>query len=78
MNTKFNGTIRETNGVRTIAGGGTGETDAEAARANLGAIGSSITGITGATQLTNMMQITQAGYSAITSPITNTLYIIVG
>jgi hypothetical protein len=40
---------------------------------------SSVTsGITGATQLTNMMQITAAGYSAITSPLVNTLYIIVG
>lgn len=36
------------------------------------------TGITGATQLTNMMQITAAGYSAITSPLINTLYIVVG
>jgi hypothetical protein len=44
----------------------------------LGGVGSNITGITGSTQLTNMMQITQAGYSAITSPLTNTLYIIVG
>ena len=35
-------------------------------------------GITGSTQLTNMIQITQAGYSAITSPSVNTLYIIVG
>jgi hypothetical protein len=35
-------------------------------------------GITGSTQLTNMMQITAAGYSAITSPAANTLYIIVG
>jgi len=35
-------------------------------------------GITGSTQLTNMMQITSAGYSAITSPAANTLYIIVG
>jgi len=35
-------------------------------------------GITGATQLTNMMQITSAGYSAITSPAANTLYIVVG
>ena len=44
-----------------------------------GAYVTSITnGITGATQLTNMMQITSAGYSAITSPAANTLYIIVG
>jgi hypothetical protein len=78
MNTKFNGTIVETNGVRAITGGGTGASTAISALTNLGAIGSSITGITGATQLTNMIQITQAGYSAITSPVTNTLYIIVG
>jgi hypothetical protein len=43
-----------------------------------GKVGSVTTGITGATQLTNMMQITSAGYSAITSPAANTLYIIVG
>jgi len=44
-----------------------------------GAYVTSVTsGITGATQLTNMMQITSAGYSAITSPVANTLYIIVG
>jgi hypothetical protein len=35
-------------------------------------------GTTGATQLSNMMQITAAGYNAITSPSANTLYIIVG
>jgi hypothetical protein len=44
-----------------------------------GAYVTSITsGITGSTQLTNMMQITSAGYSAITSPLVNTLYIVVG
>ena len=44
-----------------------------------GAYVTSITsGITGATQVTNVMQITSAGYSAITSPAANTLYIIVG
>ena len=43
-----------------------------------GKVGSVTTGITGATQITNMMQITFAGYSAITSPVANTLYIIVG
>ena len=36
MDTKFNGTIVETNGVRTLAGGGTGQVDAAAARAALG------------------------------------------
>ena len=40
-------------------------------------VSSNITGIGGATSLTNMMQITQAGYNAIT-PAVNTLYIIVG
>jgi hypothetical protein len=39
---------------------------------------SNITGLTGATQLTNMVQITQAGYNAIVTPLANTLYIIVG
>ena len=41
-------------------------------------VASVTSGITGATQLTNMMQITSAGYTAITSPSVNTLYIIVG
>jgi hypothetical protein len=44
-----------------------------------GAYVTSVTsGITGSTQITNMVQITSAGYSAITSPAANTLYIIVG
>jgi len=43
-----------------------------------GKVGSVTTGITGSTQITNMMQITSAGYSAITSPAASTLYIIVG
>jgi hypothetical protein len=42
-----------------------------------GMVDSNITGIGGATSITNMMQITQAGYNAIT-PAVNTLYIIVG
>jgi hypothetical protein len=36
MDRKFNGTTVETDGVRSIAGGGTGATTAAAARANLG------------------------------------------
>lgn len=40
------------------------------------AVTSNITGLTGATQLTNIVQITQAGYNAITTPDANTLYII--
>jgi len=64
-------------GTLALANGGTGSTTASGARTNLSAVGSDITGIGGATQLTNMMQITSAGYSAIT-PNANTLYIIVG
>jgi hypothetical protein len=41
------------------------------------AVGSVTTGIAPATRITNMMQITLAGYNAIT-PAANTLYIIVG
>jgi hypothetical protein len=36
------------------------------------------TGLTGASQVTNIIRITQAGYSAISSPLSGTLYIIVG
>lgn len=64
-------------GTLAVANGGTGSTTASGARTNLSAVGSDITGIGGATQLTNMMQITQAGYNAIT-PNANTLYVIVG
>ena len=39
---------------------------------------SDISGLTGATALSNIVQITQAGYDAIVTPFTNTLYIIVG
>ena len=35
-------------------------------------------GITGASALTNLLQITQAGYNAITTPSSDTLYVIVG
>lgn len=38
MNTKFNGTIVETNGVRSIAGGGTGSITAANALTSLGAV----------------------------------------
>jgi hypothetical protein len=41
------------------------------------AVYSTTTGLTGATSLANIIQITQAGYNALT-PQTNTLYIIVG
>jgi hypothetical protein len=36
MDRKFNGTTVETNGVRSIAGGGTGAATAAAARTNFG------------------------------------------
>jgi hypothetical protein len=42
-----------------------------------GKINSNISGLTGATALSNIVQITQAGYNAITTPDINTLYIIV-
>jgi hypothetical protein len=47
MDTKFNGTTVETNGVRTIAGGGTGATTAAGALTALGAAAN--TAFTGAT-----------------------------
>jgi hypothetical protein len=50
MNKKFNETTVETNGVRSIAGGGTGATTAEQARINLGITGG---GVTSYTQLTD-------------------------
>ena len=48
-----------------------------AALAASGYVTSNIANISGATTLTNLIQITQAGYNAIT-PAVNTLYIIVG
>jgi hypothetical protein len=45
------------------------------ATALAGKVSSNVTGLTGATAITNMIQITQAGYNAIT-PAANTLYII--
>ena len=65
-------------GTLAVANGGTGATAAAAARTNLGALGSDTSGLTGATALSNVVQITSAGYSAITTPLANTLYIIVG
>jgi hypothetical protein len=43
MDTRFNGTTVETNGVRSIAGGGTGAATAEQARINLGITGGGVT-----------------------------------
>ena len=43
MDKKFNGTTVETNGVRSIAGGGTGASTAEQARINLGITGGGVT-----------------------------------
>jgi hypothetical protein len=62
-------------GVSSVAGRTGAVTLAVADVAN--AVGSLTTGIANTTPITNMMQITQAGYSALT-PETNTLYIIVG
>lgn len=62
-------------GVSSVAGRTGAVTLAVADVAN--AVGSVTTGVANSTQITNMMQITQAGYNAIT-PAANTLYIIVG
>ena len=62
-------------GVSSVAGRTGAVTLAVADVAN--AVGSVTTGIANTTPITNMMQITSAGYSAIT-PAANTLYIIVG
>lgn len=43
-----------------------------------GYVSSNTTNISGATSLTNIIQITQAGYNAISNPSSGTLYIIVG
>ncbi len=43
-----------------------------------GVINSNISGLSGATSLANIIQITNSGYNAITTPDINTLYIIVG
>jgi hypothetical protein len=59
--------------------GATGATGIQGATGSTPAniILSDTTGLTGATQLANIVQITQAGYNA-TTPLSNTLYIIVG
>jgi hypothetical protein len=75
-------------GATGVAGndGATGATGVAGSNGATGATGvtpaniilSDTTGLTGATQLTNIVQITSAGYSLITNPGANTLYIIVG
>jgi len=52
-------------------------TSAQGAKAD-SALQSLTTGLTGATALSNIVQITQAGYNAIGTPSTTTLYVIVG
>lgn len=43
-----------------------------------GVVSTNTTGITGATTVTNIVQLTQAQYNAISSPVSTTLYVIVG
>jgi hypothetical protein len=49
-----------------------------AARLPTTAVQTVTTGITGATTVTNIVQLTQAQYNAITTPVSTTLYVIVG
>jgi len=60
MNTKFNNTIVETNGVRTIAGGGTGTTTLGSLRDSLEVLSLS-GGVISANTTTNALRITQTG-----------------
>lgn len=69
MDKKFNGTTVETNGVRSIAGGGTGATTSAAALTNLGAVANGGGAAT--------LRVLPLGtYNAITTPDANTIYII--
>jgi hypothetical protein len=43
-----------------------------------GVVSTTTIGITGATTVTNIVQLTQAQYNAISSPVSTTLYVIVG
>ena len=71
MDTNFNGTLVETNGVRTLAGGGTGANTVEAARTNLG-LGTAAT--TNASAYATAAQGTKADNAAtITDSIVNAL-----
>ena len=73
MNKKFNGTIVETSGVRSIAGGGTGSTTAPNALTALGAVASVPTDTT---PVNAIRAITQAEYDAISPKNDNTIYFI--
>jgi hypothetical protein len=64
MNKKFNGTTVETDGVRTIEGGGTGATTAEQARINLGITGGG--GVTSYNDLTDLPTLGTAAATAAT------------
>jgi len=78
--------IHDADNFRVAIGAATAEQGAKAdtalqpttTPADLGAVGSNTTAAQGGTQLLNMVQITQAAYSAIVTPTANTLYIIVG
>ena len=60
MNTKFNETIVETNGVRTVAGGGTGTTTLSSLRDSLEVLSLS-GGVISANTTTDTLRITQTG-----------------
>jgi hypothetical protein len=73
MNTKFNGIIVETNGVRAITGGGTGASNDEQARVNLKGIGYVPTDTS---YVKTIRALTAAEYDALASFDPNTIYFI--
>jgi hypothetical protein len=72
MDRKFNGTTVETDGVRTLAGGGTGASTAAAARANLG-LGNVNNTSDAAKPISNATQAALNGKASITDSILNAL-----
>jgi hypothetical protein len=72
MDRKFNGTTVETDGVRTLAGGGTGAATAAAARTNLGLGNVNNTSDT-AKPISTATQTALDGKASITDSIVNAL-----
>jgi hypothetical protein len=73
MDKRFNGVTVETNGVRSIAGGGTGATTAAGALAALGGIAKNTSD---ETPVNSIRVLTQGQYTAVQPKDPNTLYFI--